>query len=213
MISIRSISFDTSDWIQLESSETCVTWHNDRREVLFLHYFPIRPDIPCSLNDLVTLRDSYRRGVSQSGGGLVSVNVVRVQGLLGTRTIFKFPQQPSGIAYVASLTFPFRDFSFVIKLQCPENGPTGTREAIVFEKLMQAGEISLSKETGNPVGWSRDPYEPNLVAGTQMTLAEEIKYDEMFPDHPLSRARGFLTRVANSITFSPEVLNSTTFPS
>lgn len=212
MISIRSISFDTSDWIQLESSETCVTWHNDRREVLFLHYFPIRPDIPCSLNDLVTLRDSYRRGVTQSGGALVSVNVVRVQGLLGTRTIFKFPQQPAGIAYVASLTFPFRDFSFVIKLQCPENGPTGTREAMVFEQLLKAGEVSISPETGNPVGWSRDPYEPNLVSGTQMTLAEEIKYDEHFPEHPLSRARGFLTRVANSITFSPEVLNSAAFP-
>lgn len=212
MISIRSISFDTSDWIQLESSETCITWHNDRREVLFLHYFPIRPDIPCSLNDLVTLRDSYRRGVTQSGGALVSVNVVRVQGLLGTRTIFKFPQQPAGIAYVASLTFPFRDFSFVIKLQCPENGPTGTREAMVFEQLLKAGEVSISPETGNPVGWSRDPYEPNLVSGTQMTLAEEIKYDEHFPEHPLSRARGFLTRVANSITFSPEVLNSAAFP-
>ncbi|MCC6977904.1 MAG: hypothetical protein IT343_06255 [Candidatus Melainabacteria bacterium] len=212
MISIRSISFDTSDWIQLESSETCITWHNDRREVLFLHYFPIRPDIPCSLNDLVTLRDSYRRGVTQSGGALVSVNVVRVQGLLGTRTIFKFPQQPSGIAYVASLTFPFRDFSFVIKLQCPENGPTGTREAAVLDQLLKTGEVSISPETGNPIGWSRDPYEPNLVAATQMTLAEEIKYDEHFPEHPLSRARGFLTRVANSITFSPEVLNSAAFP-
>lgn len=211
MISIRSISFDTSDWIQLEATETCVTWHNDRREVLFLHYFPIRPDIPCSLNDVSTLRDSYRRGVNQSGGGLVSVNVVRVQGLLGTRTIFKFPQQPSGIAYVASLTFPFRDFSFVIKLQCPENQPTGLREAVVFEQLRKTGEIAMDG-AGNPIGWSRDPYEPNLVAGTQMTLAEEIKYDEQFPQHPLSRARGFLTRVANSINFTPEVLSSPAFP-
>ncbi|PZM84736.1 MAG: hypothetical protein DKT66_08915 [Candidatus Melainabacteria bacterium] len=211
MISIRSISFDTTDWIQLEATETCVTWHNQRREVLFLHYFPIRPDIPCSLNDVATLRDSYRRGVNQSGGGLVSVNVVRVQGLLGTRTIFKFPQQPSGIAYVASLTFPFRDFSFVIKLQCPENEPTGTREAVVLEQLLKTGEISIGPE-GNPIGWSRDPYEPNLVAGTQMTLAEEIKYDEHFPEHPLSRARGFLTRVVNSINFTPEVLSSPAFP-
>ncbi|MBX9952872.1 MAG: hypothetical protein K2Y39_27105 [Candidatus Obscuribacterales bacterium] len=211
MISIRSISFDTSDWIQLEATETCVTWHNDRREVLFLHYFPIRPDIPCSLNDVNTLRDSYRRGVNQSGGALVSVNVVRVQGLLGTRTIFKFPQQPSGIAYVASLTFPFRDFSFVIKLQCPENQPTGLRESAVFEQLIKTGEISMDSG-GNPVGWSRDPYAPNLVAGTQMTLAEEIKYDEQFPQHPLSRARGFLTRVANSINFTPEVLNAPAFP-
>jgi hypothetical protein len=211
MISIRSISFDTTDWIQLEATETCVTWHNQRREVLFLHYFPIRPDIPCSLNDVATLRDSYRRGVNQSGGGLVSVNVVRVQGLLGTRTIFKFPQQPSGIAYVASLTFPFRDFSFVIKLQCPENEPTGTREAVVLEQLLKTGEISIGPE-GKPIGWSRDPYEPNLVAGTQMTLAEEIKYDEHFPEHPLSRARGFLTRVVNSINFTPEVLSSPAFP-
>lgn len=213
MISIRSISFDTSEWIQLESNETCITWHNDRREVLFLHYFPIRPDIPCSLNDLATLRDSYRRGVNQSGGGLLSVNVVRIQGLLGTRTIFKFPQQPSGNAYVASLTFPFRDFSFVIKLQCPENPPTGSREAIVFDQLLNSGEVSISKENGTPIGWAKDPYEPNLVSGNQMNLSEEIKYDEQFPDHPLSRARSFLTRVANSINFAPEVLSSTAFPS
>ena len=212
MISIRSISFDTTDWIQLEATETCVTWHNDRREVLFLHYFPIRPDIPCSLNDVSTLRDSYRHGVNQSGGGLVSVNVLRVQGLLGTRTIFKFPQQPTGVAYVASLTFPFRDFSFVIKLQCQENQPTGTREAMVLEQLLKTGEITVDKATGIPIGWSRDPYEPNLVAGMQMNIAEEIKYDEHFPEHPLTRARAFLTRVANSINFSPEVLSSPSFP-
>lgn len=211
MITIRSINFETADWIQFESNDNCITWHNDRRELLFLHYFAIHPDIPCALNDLTALRDSYRAGVNQSGGGLISVNVVRIQGLLGTRTIFKFPQQPSGNAYVASLTFPFRDFSFVIKLQCPENHATSRRETSILEQLRLSGELEMSPATGTPVGWAKDPYNPNLTTGNQMTLAEDVKYDNLYPDHPLSRARNFLTRVANSITFAPEVVNAPPF--
>jgi len=142
---------------------------------------------------------------------LISVNVVRVQGVLGTRTIFKFPQKPSGMAYVGSITFPFRDFSFVIKIQCPELGITGVREAVVLDKLMSTGEVSIDPQKRKIHGWSQDPYDQSYEGPSLMNRAEEIKYDAEFPDHPLSRARNFLTNITNSISFDEEVLRAAPF--
>lgn len=211
MVSIRSIQFDISGWRILEQSENCITWEKEPSDVLFLHYFPIPPDIPCPLGELGALRDSYRKGVSQSNGGLVSVHVIRVQGVLGTRTLFKFPQKPTGMAYVGSLTFPFREFSFVIKVQCPEVGVTGMREAAVLDRLMSTGEVSVDAHKRKIHGWAQDPYDPSYDGPSLMNRAEDVRYDTEFPEHPLSRARTFLTHVTNTITFHTEVLQSTPF--
>jgi len=32
--------------------------------------------------------------------------------------VLKIPRQPHGITYLGSLTIPFAEFSFVIKMQC-----------------------------------------------------------------------------------------------
>ena len=34
-----------------------------------------------------------------------------------------------------AITFPFKDFSFVMKFECPEQGMTGIRDTAIFEKL------------------------------------------------------------------------------
>lgn len=212
MVSIRSIHFDESGWSRVEEADNCITWENQQqKDVLFLHFFPIPPDIPCSLDQVSRLRQSYRDGVSQSNGGLVSVQVIRVQGVLGTRTLFKFPQKPSGMAYVGSLTFPFRDFSFVIKVQCPEVGITGMREAAVLDKLMSSGEVTIDPHKRKIHGWAQDPYDENYEGPSLLNKSEDIKYDAEFPEHPLSRARSFLTRVTNTVTFEQQVLDAPAF--
>lgn len=44
--------------------------------------------------------------------------------------------------------------------------------------------------------WASDPYDPFWKRGYLMTLAEYAEYDALYPDHPLSVARGLVKYIA-----------------
>ena len=87
-----------------------------------------------------------------------------------SRTIFKFPMSPSGIAYIGSVTLPFRDYSYVIKIQAAEVGVTGMRETIVADKLIREKKITI--DDNGYEGWVRDPYDPLITEGILMSLSD-----------------------------------------
>src|SRR5262249_1454768 len=98
--------------------------------------------------------------------------------------------QPSGRTYVGSLTVPFRDFSFVLKCQCAEGGPTGFKEALLLDRSLAAGEpMKIEDGQFHIPGWDPD--------------AE--RYDAEFPDHPVARARRVLAHVAGSLVVADEI--------
>ena len=68
-----------------------------------------------------------------------------------------------------------------------EGDPTGQRDAVVYEIERQAGNVGNGKDP--LVGWSSDPYDPSVSGELLMNLSVQRKYDEVFPEHPLSRAR------------------------
>jgi hypothetical protein len=107
------------------------------------------------------------------------------------------PQQPSGRTCVGSLTVPFRDFSFVVKCQCAEGGPTGLKEALLFDRSRAAGE-PMQVEGGrfHIPGWDPD--------------AE--RHDAEFPGHPVARVRRVLRQVAGSLNIATEVWQLPGFP-
>ena len=70
-----------------------------------------------------------------SAGAIVEVEAIEVHSLSALRTIFKIKQEPTGMTYVAAVTVPFAECSFVAKVQCPELGMTGLRDTIVATKL------------------------------------------------------------------------------
>src|SRR5947209_4056201 len=78
-----------------------------------------------------------------SGGRLIVAGVVSAGGVRAVRSIISLPQEPSGRTYVASLIIPLRDFSYVLKCQCPEKGVTGMKEAILADRSMAADEVTF----------------------------------------------------------------------
>ena len=73
-----------------------------------------------------------------------------------------------------------------------EHGTTGVREATVTQELLAAGELTVDEfETK----FSRDPYDPSY-AGVERSLlrflSDDARYDDRFPDHPLTRVRALL---------------------
>jgi hypothetical protein len=130
----------------------------------------------------------------------ILIGIMEIDGCRAIKMIVRVPQQPSGVAYLGSLTLPFRDFSFVVKMQCAESGLTGVREAIIFDELLGNGEVRID-ETGKIEGWE-DPLNSIASPSWRINRAEAIEYDERFPNHPLSILRHTLGQIERSLKVS-----------
>lgn len=204
MLSAKSLQFDTTDWSQVEQTEHLVKWAHEHK-LLVVQSFPMPPNIPCPLDDLQGLRSFYRNGVAAIGGGLVLVDVHNIKGFSCIRTIFKILNEGGGIHYVGGLTFPFAAHSFVIKVQCEDSELTSKRDLTIFEKLLNEGVLTLTEDMIAP-GWVQDPYDPHYNGPSLLNMAEAEKYDEMFPDHPLTQTRKILRHIEATIRFDDEVI-------
>lgn len=171
-------------------------WETADRDAVSLHFFGIPPNLPVA-NTVEEICEMYASGLAAAGGKIVECVISKFAGCDVVRLLFKAPQQPSGMLYQAAVTVPFRDFSFVVKVQCPEVGTTGVREAILFEKRLRAGE---KPNFGNPdepfVGWNLDAPE----------------HDAAFPVHPISRLRGLLKGIEASAVLDEEIRQRPNFP-
>ena len=212
MIDLDSIELPLDGWREASRTDDAVTWHNERGESLMLNVFHVTPDIP-SMTDLEALRDRYRAALGDQGG-LVFVDVLEIAKLPAVRTLFKLgiPGQERGRVYLAGITLPFREASLVVRVQCVETGMTGIRETIVLNKLMGAGEKFAPDDEGVMQGWASDPYRPETPFSSLLrNRADDERWDELFPDHPLSRARGHLRELAAELELDPRVYDEPPF--
>jgi hypothetical protein len=197
--SIQSLQFDTSGWTVEQETPDVIKWTNDKSQFLSLHFFAKKPDIPCALERMDTLRAAYRQGLSQSSGALISADRVVNNGLECVQLIFKTPRQPHGMVYVGSLTFPFADCSYVAKIQCAEFGTSGVRDSFVLDAMLKDGSVSVNPITKEIEGWSADPYDPQFTAPLLRNRSDDRQYDAQFPDHPLTAVRQILTGILRSV--------------
>ena len=72
----------------------------------------------------------------------------------------------------------------------------GVREAVVSAQLFEAGQLEIDFETvsdeggSHPIpGWFFDPYDPEFEDVVLNSVSDDVKYDEMFPGHPLTELR------------------------
>jgi hypothetical protein len=86
---------------------------------------------------------------------------------------------------IYALTLPFRDFSFVPRVECEERGRTGVREAVVLAEFLKVGSDDMD-------GWAADLYDPSLRTEPLRNISEDEKYDAKFPDHSLSRVARYV---------------------
>jgi hypothetical protein len=204
------ISFDDANFDRQGDRDGVRVWHTDAGDGLGLYYFPIPPDIDADLEDVDAVRACYRRGASESGMAIIEIDTPIIQERRCVHAILKVPQQPTGMSYLGSLTLPFRDFSYVLKVGCVERGLTGVREAVVFNQLLKDAAISVSRER-RIEGWMADPYDTEVHTPLMRNMAEAKEYDGKFPEHPLTRARRVLDRVQATITIAPDLRNASSF--
>ncbi|WP_328680624.1 hypothetical protein OG905_34820 [Streptomyces sp. NBC_00322] len=169
-------------------------WANDEGDVLSLHFFGLPPDLPASLDDGPSLRAALTRLTAQAGGGLIEASVKSLGPLPALKQILKLPLpgQPSGQAFIGSFTVPRATCSTVVKIQAPERGMTGMREAMVMAQV------------GHDKYFRPHPYAPEVQGGLPFHAADHAQWDAQFPDHPLSRVRRTLDALAGAVQVVPE---------
>ena len=203
---LEQVKFDTVGLkFHSETNRVLKVWTNPDADVVTLNLFLTAPDIRVSPSNLEGLREMYREQVTAAKGGLIQVGTLEVSGISSIKTIFKLPQKMAGVAYVAAITIPFKDFSFVLKITCFERGFGGTRETRILEQrrraLLEKGETRDVME-----GWNADPYDPSFKAELLMTFAENAVFDADFPDHPISRARIWIGKFEQSLKLEKSLL-------
>jgi hypothetical protein len=204
-LSPSAITFDETGF-QLQGQQNgAIVWFTPKGDGLGLFHFPIPPDIGADINSIDRVRSRYRQLANEVGFGVVEVETVIVDGCKTVRTLFKAAQQPTGRTYVGTLTFPFRDFSYVLKVQCEEIGMTGLRDSIVLSTMMGSGETGVDPESGGITGWLDDPYNPNETGPMTRNKSERPEYDAQFPDHPLSRTRWVLNHLERTVRIADAV--------
>jgi hypothetical protein len=208
---LDDITFTIPGLQNAEDRGSVRVWHTPDGDGVGLYYFAVTPDLPADLASLSDLRLALSRMASESGGAIVEAQVIIVDGCRAVRQCVKVPQQPSGMTYVGSFILPFRDFSFMLKIQCEERGVTGMREAIILDEKFNSGEIQLDPDGGNISGWMNDPYDSARTSGLARCLADDEEYDQRFPNHPLSRVRHFLSVAEPSIRVSDAIKKAAPF--
>ena len=211
MVSIDSFQFDCSGLHLHHQSHLERAWLTSQEDCVWLYYFAKPPDLPFSLQSIELLRAFDRNNLASAGSAIVEHNIVLLDGCDALKMIFKSPQKPSGMTYVGSLVLPFRDFSFVLKIQCEENGITGLREAEILNRMIESNDVEIDFKNNRIKGWSQDPYDPQFVAPLLRNKAEEEIYDTEFPQHPLSRIRWLLNHYQGSVRVRPEAKSQPRF--
>jgi hypothetical protein len=185
-----SVTFYTSRYAYQGERDGARIWFLPEGGGFGLYLFQKPPDLPPKLASTIELRDFYTRSMGD-GMKVVECRILSLDEIPAVWLIGKTSEALSGAGiYVGSITIPFRDFSFVIKMQCHEHGVTGMREALLVAEALRNG-------TGR-------------VEGDKFVLNEGISFDDeqfdaKIPKHPLSRVRRELRTIADSLRIDASV--------
>jgi len=191
-IKTDDVRVEIEGWQQFECSEEVVKYGRECGDIFSINFFNKPPDIGARLDDVAGVRNFYRNVLIANNMGLIECDCCTFSNMPSVYMLAKIPMEPRGFVFVASHTLPRKDHSVVLKYQAMESGITGIREAGVMAMLPTP---EIDETTNRIVGWCEDPYDSSLEYSVMRNKADAKEYDEMFPDHPLSRARKFMDQL------------------
>jgi hypothetical protein len=193
--STESVTFDASKYEYQGVRDGAKVWHTADGDGLGIYFFRKTPDIPQGLATTSQLRENYSSMLGEKFR-VIECRVLPVDNIPAVWLVIGGQDGDNrGSVYVGSLTIPFGDFSYVIKMQAHERGTTGTREAIFVAQALRNGTGSVQ--------------DGKFVA--QGSSADDEQFDNVVPKHPLSRLRRELRAIAGSVRIDEKVKRATPF--
>jgi hypothetical protein len=204
---IERITFNTSGWHEHERSEEWLVWGN-AGDILSLAVVPAPWKTFKPMENEYWLEDARQMA---KPGGIISLDSYTAAAHPAIQIIYK-REEGSGYRYTGILVVELGAYWCQVTAVCGERGTTGIREAVLTPRLLNDGIIKIRKHpfyvrvfkrsSGYLEGWFTDPYDPKYKGMVLRSVTDNEKYDEEFPDHPLSRLRSTLKTVRNSLQFS-----------
>jgi hypothetical protein len=210
MISVSNLRLAAGDWTLAEQNPSENVYVHTSGDVVGVELRTEETAFKVDFNDVFAMRANIRYGLA--GAGLISADVEeygdKANPVKGVVVVTKLPQVPHGVSYNGLIFLPFKDFSYSIYMRYEEGNFTGVREAVILDQLMQSGEVTLASTSMGMAmeGLAEDLYDPTLRGPLVRTKAEREQYDQMFPDHPLSRLRTCIGRVKTALVLDANVL-------
>ncbi|MBF6330005.1 hypothetical protein [Nocardia transvalensis] len=182
------IAFETRGLQQFDQNR----WGNPvTGDVVTLTYIDLVPDLPAPLDDLDTLRRRLTE-LQAEFGCLIEAHTITVDGQPALLRLEKFPlADRAGLGFTAGIVVPKANCSAILKIMCPETGRSGVREAAVVPKV------------GFQNMFPPHPYAPEIKGKLPYNVADDARWDPQFPDHPLTRARSWITHVSRTARIDP----------
>jgi hypothetical protein len=171
--SLNSVSFDTTQYQCTGETGDHRTWFTPGGDGVGLFFFPEPPPFCGQMGTIAELQKFYLGRVCNDQVRMVEFRLLTVADTTCIWMILKISRKPHGMTYIGSLTIPFAEFSYVLKMQCEERGITGVRETALLLKAQQEGTVTRAADGKLTGEWNPD----------------DERYDATFPDHPVSRLR------------------------
>ena len=192
-----TIRFDATGWDLQESSRKRTLWTTSDGDTLSIDRVEGSSEL-APFDDISSLRDRSRELTRAAGGGLVSADVLDLEGMTAAIVIYKRQEQLAH-AYTGMVIVPARSEHFIITMASIERGVTGARDSLATTTLLQEGELDLPAETGRIPGYTKDPYDSDFDAVAVNSVADDERFDALLPLHPLSKLRRTLRTITGSL--------------
>ena len=203
-----SFRWDSSGWTSERHGPEDRRWVNNSGDMAIQKF---KLEVPTGLPADWRCVESLRRAMAVNRPatlGSISIDVIPLRGdVICAQYINKeFMPKPSlGILYHGMVTMPFRDFFCNFFFVTPEHGTTGIREAVLVAK----GMVPMPEMKEAPVIKNKEEleemYRKAREGAPRATACDSEEFDAMFPQHPLSRLRGYLKAFRESLVIDDGV--------
>ncbi|MFN8553072.1 MAG: hypothetical protein U0103_16490 [Candidatus Obscuribacterales bacterium] len=211
---LKAITFDRpASRIALdEPYELC---YLSTENVAYLLRLNSAPDWNFDLRTLDGAKDFYGNQCAEAKGAMILLELGKADGAEMLRGIFKYrsPKNPLAIMYVGIIWIPFMECCLQINIEAAEQGTTGVREAIVCATMMADGTLQQEESFAPPVqvNSAEDMFKHMGAQPLRVISSDEEKWDEKFPEHPLSLVRKHLKTVTETIKLEKSMHELTPF--
>ena len=218
MKSLDLVTFDTSSLVHSRDRFNARLWSTQLGDRVRLRYYPLPPDIGADITDAEAIKRFYWEAVARDFIGFVEAYPLEIDGCRAVRVITKEVPEPGKLAhgYTGSVMVPFRYFNYIIQMEAQHRRSTWAREDFVMKALIRDGSIRSDYDGCYAEGWTVNVFQPlfpptHLSHWLQPNVAEDPKYDEQFPEHPLSRVRAMLAKIEATLQVDESVKRSPSF--
>jgi hypothetical protein len=206
MSSKKTVKFDVSDCTLREESEEHSTWSNANGVYIVLRVPKTAPNWSFDLHDIDAATNYFSEQSARNGGVLVQMDVVTVGGQTALRGLFKYRSplpQSMGMMFVSILWIRLPDTTVQINVESIEQGITGAREAAVFA-MTGDGQAEAAPTEPVLVDSIEELFADMRAKQLRVLPSDDSRYDDIIPDHPLSRVRQRMAQVEATLTIATE---------